>query len=122
MKEFFDENIKLIIFVYFAICIPLIIFKFRGISKWHCTEGVLLNAEVKAHYSSEYSSSFARVKYQYWVDGTEYMGHRLSPHLFGGISAYGIIEKQIKKIEHLPNGKIRVFYNPKKPHKSYLIR
>ena len=61
------------------------------------------------------------VKYTYEVNGVVYKGKRLSPWSVTG-HVKNIISKQMAKIEYVPKDQVKVFYNPKNPSKSYLVR
>jgi len=56
------------------------------------------------------------------VSGVNYSGSRVSPWLI--IVSHNlrfILKKQISDVQQSADGKVRVFYNPKNPQKSFLI-
>ena len=61
------------------------------------------------------------VKYTYTVNDKDYLGNRLSAMVV--ITSHNLkqlLQKQLKGVE-TSNGKVKVYYNPKKPQKSFLI-
>ena len=61
--------------------------------------------------------------YRYKVDGRIFEGHRVSAWVVvASHNARGVLEAQRKGVQRYPDGTVSVFYNPKRPDKSYLIR
>jgi len=102
------------LFTVFGICYTP--FDFIRVAKWPYTEGKLIKAEV-TYFCSNYQPE---VEYSYEVDGKSYNGKRLSR-----LMAYGMneaaYERQLEGIEYITENTVRVYYDPKKPKKSYLI-
>ncbi len=64
----------------------------------------------------------ANVLYRYEVDGESFEGARLSPSIMlVSANARGLLSWQMKGIERIGEDGVRVFYNPSKPRKSFLI-
>lgn len=64
----------------------------------------------------------ADVRYLYEVDGNEYTGSRLSP--FQMVVSHNLrffLRLQMSYVETREDGKVRVYYNPRWPQKSYLV-
>lgn len=60
--------------------------------------------------------------YTYNVSGVSYDGKRLSPWIFvTSHNARFALIKQLSAIQLLPDGKVKVFYNPRNPKKCFLI-
>ncbi|MBL4671043.1 MAG: hypothetical protein JKX81_02190 [Arenicella sp.] len=83
--------------------------------------GRLLNADVEYLNMLERGSAWEEVKYEYEVDGKQYVGTRLSPLVVRG-QVGPRIKKQLAKIQYVSNDQVKVFYNNKQPGKSYLVK
>lgn len=60
--------------------------------------------------------------YTYQIAGKTYQGKRISPWIIiGSHNAQFVLKKQLSKVETLPDGKVRIYYNPANPAKSWLI-
>jgi hypothetical protein len=108
-----------------AICSYSVIFQIRTRS-WPFTEGSLIDAGVDKFGTTLSSLSdqdyTANTLYEYSVVGQRYAGKRVSPWVIvASHNARGILRNQIAKIQQLPNKKVRVYYNPANPKKSFLI-
>jgi len=93
----------------------------RRINAWPHVIGKLLNADVEYLHMLERGSAWEDVKYEYKVDGKQYVGTRLSPLVVRGQVGPRIM-KQLAKIEYLSNDQVKVFYNKEEPSKSYLVK
>jgi hypothetical protein len=72
---------------------------------------------VKSH--QDYVS---KALYTYNVAGLDYDGTKISPWIFvASHNARFVLEKQLSSVQRFPNGKVKVFYNPHNPRKSFLI-
>jgi hypothetical protein len=103
-----------------------LVFQFRAAS-WPSTTGELLESRARifggAHRVESERDYVASTRYRYVVDGTEYEGRRLSPWVFvASHNAKSVLERQLRGVQQHPDGSVTVFYNPKKPEKSYLIK
>lgn len=102
-----------------------LMFQFK-VSSWPSTNGKLIEKDITEFgYSFAPSGKEYRVKiaYKYTVDDCEYFGNRLSPWLFvTSNNATFILKKQLNKIANQIDGSVKVFYNPKNPGKSFLIK
>lgn len=96
------------------------------VASWPTVPGDLIHSGTRKFGSTEWAKSdqeyVASALYSYVVHGKEYQGHRVSPWVI--VASHNmkfILDKQIKLIQKHPNGKVPVFYNPKRPEKSFLI-
>jgi len=82
-----------------------------GVEKFGATDRIKSN--------QEYASN---ALYKYDVSGVVYNGTRISPWIFVvSQNARFVLKKQMSSIQRRPDRKVKVFYNPNKPEKSYLI-
>ncbi|AUM12284.1 DUF3592 domain-containing protein [Ketobacter alkanivorans] len=74
-------------------------------------------------YAMSQKEYVVSVSYKYVVEGKEYVGNRLSPWAFvTNNNARFILKSQLNSICRGSSGKITVYYDPEKPHKSFLIK
>jgi hypothetical protein len=60
--------------------------------------------------------------YSYQIDGKTYQGKRISPWVIvASHNAQFVLKKQLSKVETFSDGKVRIFYKPSNPAKSWLI-
>jgi hypothetical protein len=97
------------------------------IASWPSTSGNLLKSGVRKFGNKEWAKSnqeyVVSALYSYVINGKEYQGHKISPWVF--VASHNLkyfLEKQLRSVHELPNGKVMVFYDPKKPEKSFLIK
>jgi hypothetical protein len=109
----------------FVVCAYSVLFQIRTRS-WPVTDGELVQAGVRTFGTRDLVLSnqdyVSKALYHYRVSGVAYDGTRVSPWIF--VASHNmrfILEKQMSSIQQYPSGKVKVFYNPKKPQKSYLI-
>ena len=118
--------IALCITVFCAIaCIYSLYFQYR-VWNWPSVWGKLLEADVEKIGGTDLVKSeqdyAANVGYTYTVKGRSYTGNRLSAmSVMASHNAQAVLHKQLKGIE-VNSGKVRVYYNPFRPSKSFLIR
>ncbi len=93
---------------------------------WPSTRGQLAYADIKKLGGSEWARAeqeyVTNALYEYEVAGKRYQGSRVSPWIMvasGG--ARFILQRQLASVKRFGDGSVRVFYNPQKPEKSYLI-
>lgn len=97
------------------------------ITKWPATRGKLLVGEVQKLRGThpvlseqEYAST---ALYEYSVDGTVYEGSRVSPWvIIASHNAKAFLHKQMDKIQRYEDGGVEVYYAPRRPTKSFLIK
>ncbi len=97
------------------------------VRQWPCVSGVLLDAAVKQWGGTEPLVSEQDYKvdslYEYVVSGQTFRGTRVSPWVIvASHNARFLLRRQLNKIRRHKDGSVDVFYNPKKPEKSFLIR
>ena len=115
------KEIAIIAFVLYALGITLYVLLFtKKLKKWPYVLGELTEISI-APTTFEFRAVAGRVRYTYEVNGVVYKGKRLSPWTVSG-HVKNIISKQMAKIEYVPKDQVKVFYNPKNPSKSYLVR
>lgn len=107
------------------VCSYSVIFQLRT-RCWPSVEGQLAELGVEKFGATDLIKSdqdyISNALYTFNVSGVDYDGTRISPWIFvASHNAKFVLEKQMSSIQRLPNGKVKVFYNPKKPQKSYLI-
>jgi hypothetical protein len=117
------------LFIFAIYCLALggfALFYCLRIRRWSSVFGELKQTNVELLSTSTIitrdQNYFAQVSYTYNVDGKEYQGRRLSPFII--IASYNLrflLRLQMKHVETRDDGRIRVFYNPQRPEKSYLI-
>jgi len=93
--------------------------------RWPSVVGILEEAGLRQFGAASTKSDqtfAANVLYQYEVNGEHYEGSRLSPSIMlVSSNVRALLRWQLKGIERLGGDRVRVFYNPTKPRKSYLI-
>lgn len=102
-----------------------LVFQLR-IASWPSVVGELIDGRI-----SEFGKENAPVErdykvavsYNYRVGNKEYSGKRLSPWVFvTNNNAAFILKSQLNKITESADGGVTVYYNPRKPRKSFLIK
>lgn len=97
------------------------------IRSWPTAHGVLARAGLERWGGPEWVKSDQQYRldslYRYPVDGRVYEGHRVSPWIMvASHNGRFLLEAQLKGVTRHADGTVSVFYNPKRPHKSYLIQ
>ncbi len=109
----------------FVVCLYSTIFQCLT-RRWPSTQGQLMESGVNTFgggnvYKAE-TEYISKALYRYTVAGEDYEGKRVSPWVIvTNHNARGILKKQMLGVQRLPNGKVRVFYKPSNPKKSFLI-
>lgn len=103
--------------LYFLLALSYSTFYSYKIANWPFVGGKLTLIDVRTFHFNNYE----KVRYEYEVDAVSYIGNRLSPIQFRG-QVKRKIKKQMDKIEYLTNDEVKVFFDPKNPSKSYLVR
>jgi len=93
---------------------------------WPVVQGVVIKVEAESFGGKDLVRSeqmyTSNAKYKYNVSGVEYEGSRVSPWVFViSFNLKILITMQLSRIEYFPDGRLKVFYNPKNPNKSFLI-
>lgn len=109
----------------FVVCMYSVVFQIRTRS-WPVAEGELVQAGVKKFGARDVvlanQDYVSKALYHYSVSGVVYEGKKVSPWII--VASHNmrfILEKQMSTIQYHPNSKVKVFYDPAKPQKSYLI-
>ncbi|MEP4889709.1 MAG: DUF3592 domain-containing protein [Aliiglaciecola sp.] len=97
------------------------------VRQWPSARGVLKTASVNKWGSHLPIVSEQEYKvdslYEYHVANKHYRGTRVSPWIIiASHNAKMILNKQLDKIQTNNDGSVNVFYNPKAPQKSYLVK
>ena len=109
----------------FIVCVCSLIFQIRT-RYWPSTPGELAEFGVEKFGATDMVKSnqdyVSKALYKYNLSGVDYYGTRISPWIFVvSHNARIVLEKQMSSIQRLPDGKVKIFYNPDNPKKSYLI-
>lgn len=92
---------------------------------WPSTVGTIMESNIEEFGSASVKidqNYTANTLYKYNVAGSEYNGARISPWIFvTSHNARFILLKQMSSIQRFSDGTVKVFYNPNKPKKSFLI-
>lgn len=109
----------------FIICVYSLILQVRT-RHWPFVQGELAEFGVEKFGSTVLVKSnqdyVSKALYHYNVDDIAYSGTRISPWIFvASHNVRVILEKQMSSIQRFPDGKVKVFYNPNNPKKSFLI-
>ena len=94
---------------------------------WPDTIGTLVDSEIKKFGGTEWAKTnqdyVVSALYTYTVDNKLYQGKRVSPWVF--VTSHNmkrVLEKQMQYIQRYGEDKVKVFYNPRNPKKSFLIK
>lgn len=106
-------------------CAYSVVYQVR-MRSWPHTHGKLDKHDVVPFGASGRSLSERNYKagaqYRYQVDGREYTGTRVSPwELVASHNLRGILRLQLRGVRFDENGRVVVFFNPRRPSKSVLI-
>ncbi len=108
----------------FILCVYSAVLQVRT-RYWPYTEGRLVEFNVEEFGASIHKTDqnyTANVLYNYIVSGVKYEGYRISPWLIvASHNVKFILRKQMSSIQKSSDGKIKVFYEPSNPKKSFLI-
>lgn len=133
MEEFIDEvlagdpqSIFLLVSWYFLLTASWSFLYCLRIRSWPSVTGVLKGKSLFSGYPDNVVSDqnyVAKVDYSYEVNGERYDGNRLSPfQMMVSHNARALLKLQMRGIEHCGPDQVRVFYNPRRPGKSFLIK
>ena len=112
-------------FYTFIVCLWSLIFQLRT-RYWPCTPGELAEIGARKFGATDRVKSdqdyVTNALYKYHVSGVDYTGTRISPWIIvASHNARFVLQKQLSFIQRYPDGRVKVFYNPANPRKSYLI-
>ncbi len=109
----------------FLMLLHSLIFQIK-VTSWPSTLGELTDEKIREFgyaYALSNKKYKASLSYKYIVNGNEHIGKRLSPWFFvTNSNAKFILKKQLHSVIRPSNGMVTVYYNPKKPQKSFLIK
>ncbi|NND71032.1 MAG: DUF3592 domain-containing protein [Rhodothermales bacterium] len=97
------------------------------VRRWPGTPGVLIRAGVEGAggvASVKWRGNYiATALYSYQVDGKSYDGSRVSAWvMMASYNARFLLQRQLDKIQTSGDGRVMVYYNPKNPQKSFLLK
>lgn len=107
------------------VCAYSLVYQLR-MRNWSRTHGKLEGHEVTPFGTSGWPLSErsykARAQYRYEVGGREYTGTRVSPwDVVASHNLRGVLRWQLRGLSFDENGRVVVFFNPRRPRKSVLI-
>ena len=118
--------------VFFAALYALVLLGYsfvyqRRIRAWPSTRGALIKATLQKMDGTDLLASrqdyAASALYEFDVGDATYRGSRISPWvMLASHNARFLLEKQLRGIQQYEDGRVKVFFNPKNPKKSFLIR
>lgn len=94
---------------------------------WPETTGELLEGRVRKWGGTEWVKSeqdyVLSVLYRYEVDGVEYVGKKMSSWVVvASHNARHVLDHQLRKVRFDDNNRLIVYYNPRNPAKSLLVK
>ena len=98
-----------------------------NLRKWSCTQGHLLRERIARFGAKEWITAnqdyHLDALYQYEVNGKTYTGSRVSPWIMvASHNVKSLLHRQLDGIEKTPDGAITVYFDPKNPRRSLLIK
>jgi len=106
-------------------CIVSLYFQLR-VAKWPSVDGNLIKLEIEGSGMRDRfgrGNCYLTAEYDYSIDSVMYKGRRISmTTLWTNKNMIFLLRKRMAAVQRLPEGKVVVFYNPKKPEKSYLLK
>lgn len=112
--------------LYFFLTLSYSIIYQIKVRSWPSVSGKKLKIKVENFSMSTNSRSDQKYalsgKYEYTVNGVNYIGNKISPWLIVASGGFrSLLLKQENKIGANDQDLVKVYYNPKNPQKSYLI-
>ena len=97
------------------------------VRRWPSTRGVLARADLATWGGPTWARSDQQYRldglYRYQVAGQAFQGHRVSPWVMvASHNARFLLKQQLKGVNRHPDGSVTVYFNARRPGKSYLIR
>ena len=97
------------------------------VSRWPSTTGTLHSETIEKWGNREFVTSNQQYKvaalYTYSVDGTTYQGKRVSPWIIiASHNARFLLKHQLNQTQKQSDNNVTIFYNPRKPSKSWLVK
>lgn len=120
------QGVGFAIMLYAVLVLGYSLIKQYDAMHWPSISGQLINKGMRnAGFEGEAANTTytSKALYTYEVEQQEYQGTRISPWVIvTNKNASFLLENQLNKIEHLGQNQVKVFYNPRKPAKSFLIK
>lgn len=108
----------------FLICGYSVVFQLL-IRTWPSVKGQLVDLGLDKFGGAMILSDqdyIAGALYTYQIEGKSYQGKRVSPWIIvASHNAQFVLKKQLSKVETYPDNRVKVFYKPSNPAKSWLI-
>ncbi len=97
------------------------------VRSWPSVPGELVRADLAPWGGPTWAKSDQQYKldgrYRYQVGGRTFEGRRVSPWVMvASHNARFLLRHQLKGVARHPDGTVTVYFNPRRPNKSYLIR
>ncbi|WP_120499791.1 DUF3592 domain-containing protein [Roseovarius sp. EL26] len=110
---------------YFALMAVIAFVRMFWLSRWPSVVGVLHEEGIEGSgmgaTSTDEREYIAMVRYSYSVNGVTYESDRLNAwYVSVTHNLRALLKYQFRGIERHEGANVTVFYNPRKPHKSYL--
>ena len=107
-------------------CAYSVVYQVR-VSRWPAARGQLLKAGLRKFGVTKWVKAeqeyVADALYEYEVNGNKYVGKRLSPwSMVVSHNARFVLDAQLGRVKKGVDGQITVYYNPRNPKKSFLLR
>lgn len=121
------QSILLLAAIYILlVCGYSVIWQMR-VNAWPSVSGQLERLGLRKYGAGEWALSnqeyAADALYTYQVDGKAYSGKRISPWLFvASHNLRSVLRLQLKGVNVGSGNEVKVYYNPRKPEKSFLVR
>lgn len=109
-----------------CVCIYSVIYQAK-ISRWPSTRGKLIHAGMRKFGITDLVPAQQEfvldALYEYEIHGSTYAGKRISPWIVvASHNARALLHNQLKRIRCGGKGEVTVYYHPRKPEKSYLLK
>lgn len=129
-QQLWQGDVQAILFWAVVYCgvvgLASLVFQLR-IRSWPAAPGVLAKEGVERWGGPRWVKSdqqySLKSSYVYRVEGLVYEGRRVSAWVVvASHNARAVLHAQLKGVQRHADGTVSVFYNPKRPEKSYLIK
>jgi hypothetical protein len=121
------QSIILLCVIYvFLVCSYSLLWQMR-MNSWPSVTGRLGKLGLRKFGGGEWALSnqdyVGDALYMYQVDGKEYTGERISPWVMvASHNLRSLLRLQQKAVDVKPDNEVTVYYNPRNPRKSFLVR
>ncbi|MBI1395429.1 MAG: DUF3592 domain-containing protein [Betaproteobacteria bacterium] len=121
------RSIFLLACLYLVLVCAYSAFHQNRISRWPGVRGRLISAGVRRFGGTAWAKTdqqyVPEALYEYQVDGRRYLGKRVSPWMMvASRNMRFLLNAQLRGVESDDEGHVTVYYDPRNPAKSFLIR